>query len=258
MDLKLAGRRALVTGASKGIGRGIALRLAQEGCRLVLVARGASDLGAVQRELAQAGCTDVETVAMDLAQGALIPPLAARFADIDILVNNAGAIPAGDLQAMDEAAWRAAWDLKVFGYINMRRAFYAGMKAKGGGVIINIIGAAAHLKLPQYICGVTGNAALTAFTQSLGSASHRDNIRVIAINPGAIATERYEVLQRERAGRELGDAERWREFAKTWPFGRPGASDEIAAAVAFLASDLSGYTSGADVVIDGGLSAAKM
>lgn len=258
MDLKLAGRRALVTGASKGIGRGIALRLAQEGCRLVLVARGAADLAAVKAELAAAGHLDVETVAMDLTQGALIPPLAQRFADTDILVNNAGAIPAGDLQTMDEAAWRAAWDLKVFGYINMCRAFYAAMKAKGGGVIINIIGAAAHLKLPQYICGVAGNAALTAFSQSLGSASHRDGIRVIAINPGAIATERYEYLQRERATRTLGDAERWREFAQTWPFGRPGESDEIAAAVAFLASDLSGYTSGADIVIDGGLSAAKM
>jgi hypothetical protein len=114
----------------------------------------------------------VETVPADLSDSANVTRLARQL--IDILVNNAGAIPGGKLLDIDEATWRAAWDLKVFGYINMCRTFYALMKARQAGVIINGIGNAAQTHDPVYICGVAGNAALTAFTQSLGSVSVRD------------------------------------------------------------------------------------
>ena len=121
---------------------------------------------------------------------AKVDELARDYPDIDILVNNAGAIPGGSLLNVDEATWRKAWDLKVFGYVNMCRAFYALMQKRKRGVIVNVVGNAADTHDPEYICGVAGNAALAAFTQSLGSVSAKDGIRVVAINPGPVATDR--------------------------------------------------------------------
>ena len=118
-----------------------------------------------------------------------IPPISRSWsrtaADIDILVNNAGDIPGGSIDKIDEATWRHAWELKVFGYINLTRAIYAQMKARGHGVIVNDIGAAGEKFDANYICGSAGNAALMAFTRALGGKSLADNIRVVGINPGA-------------------------------------------------------------------------
>jgi NAD(P)-dependent dehydrogenase (short-subunit alcohol dehydrogenase family) len=239
MDLKLAGKTALITGASKGIGRAAADALAAEGCHLVLVARSAGDLAQVKASLARNPNVSVEIVPADLSDSRNVTRLAKDFLHIDILVNNAGAIPGGQLLDVDEATWRAAWDLKVFGYINMCRAFYALMKSRRAGVIVN----------------VAGNAALTAFTQSLGSISVRDGVRVVAVSPGPVATERLVNLMRKKAQDRTGNAENWRDLFKPLPFGRAATAEEIGAAVAFLASEHSGYTSGSVAVIDAGLSA---
>jgi 3-oxoacyl-[acyl-carrier protein] reductase len=255
MDLKLAGKTALITGGSKGIGRATAEILAGEGCRVVIVSRSAEGLAAAKSAIAQKSNGRVDTVAADLSDSANVARLARDYPDIDILVNNAGAIPGGSLAAMDEATWRKAWDLKVFGYVNMCRAFYALMKARGAGVIINIVGNAAATHDPDYICGVTGNAALNAFSQSLGSASVRDGIRVIAINPGPVSTDRMVNRLRMKAEQQLGNADNWKELLKPWPFGRAATAEEIGAAVAFLASEHSGYTSGSILNIDAGQSA---
>jgi NAD(P)-dependent dehydrogenase (short-subunit alcohol dehydrogenase family) len=119
-------------------------------------------------------------------------------------------------------------------------------------VIVNVIGAAGEKFPPGYIAGATGNAALMAFTRALGRAGPKDGVRVVGINPGVTETERQEMLLRHRATEELGDAERWREFAADMPFGRMGSAAEIGAAVAFLASPRSGYTTGTVLTIDGG------
>jgi len=104
-----------------------------------------------------------------------------------------------------------------------------------------------------YIAGSTGNAGLIAFTKTLGGASAADNIRVVGVNPGPVETERLEALMRKRAQDQFGDADKWRDFYKPLPFGRPGTPQEIADMVAFLASDLASYISGTVVTIDGGL-----
>jgi 3-oxoacyl-[acyl-carrier protein] reductase len=255
MDLKLAGKTALITGGSKGIGRATAEILAAEGCHVIIVSRSAESLAAAKSAIAQKSNVRVDTVAADLSDSASVAKLARDYPSIDILVNNAGAIPGGSLLAMDEATWRKAWDLKVFGYVNMCRAFYALMKARRAGVIINIVGNAADTHDPDYICGVTGNAALNAFSQSLGSASVRDGIRVIAINPGPVSTDRMVNRMRAKAQEQIGNADNWKELLTSWPFGRGATAEEIGAAVAFLASDHSGYTSGSIVTIDAGQSA---
>lgn len=255
MDLQLAGRTALITGASKGIGRAAADQLAHEGCNLILVSRTATDLAAVKEAIARKSKLQIETVAADLSQSSSVSRLARDFPKVDILVNNAGAIPGGQLLDMDEQTWRRAWDLKVFGYINMCRAYYALMKERGSGVIINITGNAAQTHDPEYICGVAGNAALTAFSQSLGSVSVRDGIRVISLNPGPVETERLVNLMKKKARDRTGNADNWRELFKPLPFGRACAPEEVGAMIAFLASERCSYNSGSVVTIDAGLSA---
>jgi 3-oxoacyl-[acyl-carrier protein] reductase len=228
--------------------------LAAEGCHLVLVARSADDLARAKGSIARRANVSVEIVPADLSDSANVTRLAREYPDIDILVNNAGAIPGGKLLDVDEATWRAVWDLKVFGYINMCRAFLAPMKARQAGVIINVIGNAAQTHDPDYICGVNGNAALTAFTQSLGSVSVRDGVRVVAISPGPVATERLVNLMRKKAQDRTGNAENWRDLLKPLPFERAATAEEIGAAIAFLASERSGH-SGSVAIIDAGLSA---
>ncbi len=255
MDLQLAGKRALITGGSKGIGRAAAERLALEGCNVILVSRNAADLAAAKDAIALKSNVQIETLAADLSQSSAIDRVARDFADIDILVNNAGAIPGGRLLDIDEQTWRKAWDLKVFGYINMCRAYYALMKQRGSGVIINVTGNAAQTHDPEYICGVAGNAALTAFSQSLGSVSARDGIRVISLNPGPVETERLINLMKKKAHDRTGNADNWRELFKPLPFGRGCAPEEVGAMIAFLASAHCSYNSGSVVTIDAGLSA---
>ena len=257
MDLGLRGRRALVTGGSKGIGLACAEALAAEGCDLVLVSRTAADLRAAEARVRAASNVAVEARALDLSDSANVDALAAEFPATDILVNNAGAIPGGTLDQVDEARWRAAWDLKVFGYVNMCRRCYALMRGRRRGVIVNVIGAAGENPDADYIAGSAGNASLMAFTRALGGAAPADGLRVVGINPGPILTDRLETLLRRRAQDTLGDAERWRETMAAMPFGRACRVEEVAALVAFLASDLSGYTSGTIVTVDGGMASRR-
>jgi 3-oxoacyl-[acyl-carrier protein] reductase len=255
MDLQLAGKTALITGGSKGIGRATAEIMAAEGCNVIIVSRSAEDLSAVKFGIAQKSDVRVDTVAADLSDSKNVDQLARDYPDIEILVNNAGAIPGGSLLQVDEATWRKAWDLKIFGYMNMCRAFYALMKERQRGVIINVVGNAADTHDPEYICGVSGNAALAAFSQSLGSVSAKDGIRVVAVSPGPVATERLVGLIKKKALDRTGNADNWQDLFKPLPFARAATAEEIGAAIAFLASGHSSYTSGSVVTIDAGLSA---
>jgi NAD(P)-dependent dehydrogenase (short-subunit alcohol dehydrogenase family) len=252
MDLKLAGKRVLITGGSKGIGKASADVLADEGCDLILVARDAATLDAAAASIRARRQVNVRTISADLSSDAAVRKVAAEAGEIDILVNNAGAIPPGDLLTVDDATWRKAWDLKVFGFISLCRAVYPQMKARGSGVIINVIGAAGEQFPSAYIAGAAGNASLMAFTRALGKQAPSDGLRVVAINPGPVETERLVMLQKERAGATLGDPERWRELTKGMAFGRPAKPEEIGNAVAFLASEKSGYTTGTVLTINGG------
>ena len=253
MDLQLKGRSALITGASKGIGLGIAQALAAEGCGVVLIARSASDLAAAKERLRKAYDVPVDTCALDLTQRARPQELAAKYPQVDILVNNAGSTPRGSLLEVDEERFRAAFELKVFGYINMCREFYRLMKARRHGVIINILGNGGEAPDAGYIAGAACNASLMAFTRALGGQSDRDNVRVVGVNPGPVATERLVGLMKTEAKRKFGDEARWQELAKGFPFGRAATVEEIAATVALLASDLSSYTTGTVVTLDGGM-----
>ena len=252
MDLGLRGKKALVTGASKGIGRACAEVLAEEGVDIVLVSRTAADLEAVRAKIAGEHNVAVRFYALDLSDSRNVDKLAAECSDIDILVNNAGAIPGGNIAQIDELRWREAWDLKVFGYINMTRRFYALMAARGRGTIINILGAAGENPDFDYVAGSSGNASLMAFTRAIGGTAPRDGLRVMGINPGPVMTERLITLMKTRAQTNFGDPEKWTELMKPLAFGRAAKPEEIGYMAAFLASDRSAYTTGTIITIDGG------
>ncbi len=252
MDLGLAGKRVLITGASRGIGRAVAETLAAEGCSLDLAARSEADLATARDEINERHGVQVTIHPGDLSKPATQIALAAATAGIDILVNNAGAIPRGTIDEIDDATWREAWDLKVFGFISLCRAHYPAMRARGDGIIVNIIGGAGKRPSPGYVAGSVGNAAMMALTEALGRESIDHGVRVVAINPGPIETDRLVTLQRYAAEKKFGDPERWRELTRDMPAGRPGTSEECADVVAFLASSRASWVNGVVLQVDGG------
>jgi NAD(P)-dependent dehydrogenase (short-subunit alcohol dehydrogenase family) len=252
MDLELAGKTALITGASKGIGRAIAQVLAAEGVNLHLASRTAADLEKARDEIRRAHNVGITLHPGDLSQKAVQEWLAEATQGIDILVNNAGAIPGGTITEVDDDRWREAWDLKVFGFIALCRAHYPAMCERGNGVIVNVIGSAGIRPTASYVAGSVGNASLMALTKALGRESYDHGVRVVAINPGPIETDRLVTLQRYHAEKKFGDPERWREMMASGPGGRAGTSEECANVVAFLASAKASWVNGVVLQVDGG------
>jgi len=253
IELNLAGKRVLITGGSEGIGRAIAQKLAGEGCDLYLAARTETRLNELQGELAKSHGVDVGIFPLDLSIGANQIALAEKCSDADILVNSAGSIPIGTIEEVDNISWRQAWDLKVFSTINLCREFYGFMKARGAGVIVNIIGNGGERPVSNYVAGACGNAAVMALTRALGGDSHKDGIRVVGINPGPVATEKLVAMMKKTALDRFGDEEQFEEFLAPFAFGRAATTEEIADMAAFLASEKSAYTTGTIVTLDGGM-----
>jgi hypothetical protein len=253
VDLNLRGKTALITGGSKGIGLAIAQTLAEEGCDLHLAARTESELQKVAEDIRARHRVSVQVHPADLADGAEVKRVAAACGPLDILVNSAGGIPRGTLTEIGEERWRKAWDLKVFGTINLTREVYEPMCQRGRGTIVNVVGISGDRPDAYYIAGSCANAALIMFSRSLGGESIRHGVRVVAVNPGPVETEKH-IRDTERLAQErFGDKSRWRDVMGGLPMRRAATPDEVSAMVAFLASDRASYISGSAVTIDGGL-----
>ena len=235
MDLNLRNKTVLITGGSKGIGLACAKEFAAEGCNLHLVSRTKEDLENAKKEI-------------EAEHGVQI-----MIHVLDILVNNAGAIPAGDIQAVEEDRWRAAWDLKVFGYINMTRRYYPLMKDAGGGVIMNIIGLAGVRVDRNYIAGSAGNASIIGFTHAMGAHALDEGMRVLGVCPGAVQTERITTMLKTRAKDEKGDENRWQDYFSGMPLNRPALVEEVADVVVFLCSERASWLTGTTINLDGGV-----
>jgi NAD(P)-dependent dehydrogenase (short-subunit alcohol dehydrogenase family) len=240
MDLQLKGKSVLVTGGSKGIGFACARAFAAEGCRVHIASRHKQLLESAAEAIG--GNTRIHVA--DLRDGKALQALAQACADVDILVNNAGDIPGGTIEAIDEAKWRHAWELKVFGYVNLTRELFARMKARRSGVIVNVIGMAGEKPSFEYICGSMANAGLGAFTKAMGSGSSAHGVRVLGVHPPATRTDRIIPLMKAAAKEKLGDENRWQELAGTGSFGQMIEPEQVADTVAFLASPRAGKLSG--------------
>ena len=253
LETGLDGRKAVVTGATEGIGRAITRALAAEGASLAISARNSERLAELASDLNAAHGVDVACHPLDLSMTQNQVILAEACKDTDILINCAGAIPKGRINEIDDRHWRDVWDLKVFGAINLCRHHYATMKARGHGVILNIIGNGGEKPVSDYICGSTANAALMAFTRGLGGDSPRDGIRVVGLNPGPVATDKLVGMMKKAARDKWDDETRFQEFLEPFAFGRAATPREIADMAVFLVSDLSTYTSGTIITVDGGM-----
>lgn len=253
MDLKLAGKVAIVTGASKGIGRAIAETLAAEGMKLVLAARSADLLKDVAVDLK----TETLVQAVDLRDPAVpaqvIAATIAKFGSLDLLVNNAGATKRGDFLTLTDEDWADGYALKFFGAMRLSRAAWPYL-SKSAGSIVSIIGVGGRTGTAEFAIGGSVNAASMNLTKVLADRGIQDGVRVNAINPGAIATERLQVRIRNFAKEQgLSDAEAAQKLPRSMGVARFGEPAEIARTVAFLASSQAAYLQGAILDVDGGM-----
>lgn len=252
MDLNLSGKQVVVTGGSKGIGLAIALCFAREGAVPVLVSRHGETLARACAEFSSQGLPTPQLAEVDLSVPGSDRRLFNLFPAADILINNAGAIPGGSIHDVTEEAWRASWELKLFGYINLTRLYLGAMEGRGQGVICNVIGMAGIAPRYEYICGSVANGALIALTNGIGAGSVRRGVRVFGINPSPTRSDRIEGVLKQQAASKLGDAARWKEMIQKLPFGRLAEPDEVAGLAVYCCSSLCGYLSGTVLNVDGG------
>ena len=254
VDLGLKGKVAAVTGGTDGIGRATALRLAQEGAKVAICARRQEPLDQTAAEIRKTGA-EALAVSADMGKAAdverFMKSVIERFGRIDILVNNAGTSRRGKFLELDDEAWDADLELKVFGAIRCTRLAVPHMKKHGGGRIVNItISSAKQPGAESYPTSVSRAAGL-AITKALSKEFAPDNIRVNTVCIGKIKSGQHE----RRYTREGKSAEEYyRETSKDIPLGRVGEADEVANVIAFLVSDAASYVTGTSVNLDGGIS----
>ena len=257
--MELAGQVALVTGASKGIGRAIALELARVGADLAINARGREALGAVADEVRACG-RQVETVAADVATEAggqlVVERAVARFGRVDVLVNNAGRGAPRRLLELTEADWQASFALNFMSAVRLSLACVPLMRASGGGRIINISSRVGRQPDPYFAPYAAAKAALISFTKSLANAFSRDGILSNCVLPGLVRTEAVEDAARTSAaatGKTVEEVFAETLRARPIPIGRMGEPADVAGLVVFLASPRASWITGATFSVDGGI-----
>lgn len=257
MDLGLRGRNALVGGASAGLGRACAERLAAEGCRLALWSRGGDALELTADEIRHNYSTQVTTIGGDAAD----PATAARVAgealralgQIDILVLNAGGPPPTEATRTDPAEWRRSFQLLAVTPIELTTLLLPGMRERKWGRIVSILSSGIRAPIPELVYSSACRSALAAFLKTISLEVMPDGVTVNGVIPGRLATARVASLDNTRAERSGRRPEEVRaELERAIPAGRYGEPDELGAYVAWLCSDVARYQTGTFVPIDGG------
>lgn len=255
MELGLAGRVAIVTGASQGIGRATAERLAAEGARVTICARGEEALDRLAVDIRDAGGEVLPVVAdvskpEDLAR--LVGATVHAFGGVDILVNNAGTAATGKFESITDEAWQADLDLKLFAAIRLIRLVVPLMRERGGGRIVNVTNIGAKAPPARSMPTTVSRAAGQAMTKALSKEFAPDGILVNTVCIGLVRAGQHEGHAR-RAGLALEDY--YAKLGGSIPLGRVGRAEEAANVIAFLASEAASFVTGSSINIDGGQSA---
>jgi 3-oxoacyl-[acyl-carrier protein] reductase len=258
MDLGIAGRTAIVTGASRGIGRETARQLLEEGVRVMICARNAEALERARAELAQATGGEIHAIAADTMQEAdierLVDAAKARFGRVDILVNNAGQMYSGRFSVLTDEGLKAQFETKIFGFLRAIRLVYPMMKANRWGRIVNLIGGAGKEPDPYMFGSGITNSGLLNITKSLSTEFGEDNVLVNAVCPGWVDTNLWRRNAQGLAA-ELGagnEDEARRLAARKNALNRFGRPEELANAIVFLCSERASYITGVSLNLDGG------
>lgn len=241
MDLELGGCRALVTAASKGLGRACAQALAAEGARVFIVSRDEELLTRAEREIG-AECHLAADLSEPEAPARCVEAAVSAFGGLDVLVCNAGGPPPGTFQSTDLDKWELAYNLTLMSTIRLTRAALPHLKASGRGRIVNITSVSVRQPIATLVLSNSFRSAVTAAAKTLSVEVAPDGVTVNNMAPGTILTDRIKVLYTdlEQAARDI-------------PAGRIGTPEEFGAICAFLCSKQAGYITGQTIGVDGGM-----
>jgi 3-oxoacyl-[acyl-carrier protein] reductase len=258
LDLGLEGKVALVTAASKGLGRAIATELAREGASVVISSRDEEALARTAAEIREETNAEVDHRAADLTSaeeiGALISHVTVRFEGIDVLVNNTGGPPAGTFEDLDDEAWQGGFDQILLSLIRCVRGVLPSMRERGGGRIVNVASSSIKQPIENLTLSNTFRAGLAGLAKNLSIELAPDGILVNTLGPGRISTARSESMDTSQAESRGVSLEEVRgEFEARIPLGRYGTPEEFARTAAFLASPANSYVTGQAILVDGGM-----
>jgi NAD(P)-dependent dehydrogenase (short-subunit alcohol dehydrogenase family) len=254
VELGLEGKVALVTGASRGIGAAICKELAREGMHLCLAARDEGSLRGVAAGIGNATRTVVHAADLRHADAAQVAvnEAVAQFGRLDLLVNNAGATKRADFFTLTDDDWADGFALKFHGYVRMTRAAWPHLR-KSGGSVVNIVGIGSRAGSAEFTIGGAVNVALLNFTKAMADIGVEHGVRVNAINPGLVETDRFtRNVERVMRERSIGRAAAVAFLIQSHGTKRVGRPEEIAALTAYLASRKADFIQGAVIDIDGG------
>lgn len=249
MDFNIAGRGALVTGASLGIGFAVAEALALEGARLVINGRDGAALERAAVKLRALGAPEVHTVAADVSQAkgvkAVLSAAQEALGEVSILVSNAGGPPTGKAAEIDDGAWEKAFELTLMSSVRMARGVAPLMKAQGWGRIVFITSLSVKSPIANLALSNALRAGVTGFSRTLASELAEHGVTVNAVAPGYTATERLDHLFADDYARA--------NLMSQIPARRFASPAEVASMVAYLASEQAAYVTGQTLVVDGGM-----
>jgi 3-oxoacyl-[acyl-carrier protein] reductase len=257
METGLKGKVALVSGASRGLGRAVAEGLAAEGCALAICARGQEGLASAAEEIAQQHGVRVWHEAIDLSQAeagtGFVRKALQQYGQVDVLVNNAGGPPAGGWDDFSQADWQRAVELTLFSAQEMTREALPSMRGNGWGRVINMTSISVKQPVAGLMLSNSIRAAVVGWAKSLADEVAAQGITVNNVMPGYMHTERVEALMAYSAETQnITRDEALAEVVKDIPMGRLGRPEEFADLVVFLASKRATYITGASYLIDGG------
>ena len=253
MDLGISGKRAIVCGASRGLGRAVAEALAEAGVELVLNARGAQGIETAAAEIRERHGVKVATFAGDLTTEAASEELVAAFPSTDILINNAGGPPAGDWRAFERKDWQGAVDRNMIGPIFLIRAYLDGMAERGFGRIVNITSVVVKQPKAMLSLSVAARLGLTGAVKAIAPLVASNNVTINNVLPELFDTDRLRqnlTTIGAKNGRSL-DAE-IEEHLRITPAKRLGRPEELGQTCAFLCSQHAGFITGQSILLDGG------
>ncbi|MBU8906588.1 SDR family oxidoreductase [Desertibacillus haloalkaliphilus] len=261
MDLQLQGKSVLVLASSKGLGKAVATKYAQEGARVMITSRDEESLSATANEIKEATGAEVNSFVCDIKDGEQVKQLVAKtvelYGTVDVLINNAGGPPAGTFDKFEDEQWQHAFELNLLSFVRAIREVLPHMRKQNRGHIVNIASSSIKQPIDNLLLSNTFRAGILGLSKSLSQEFASDNILINTVGPGRIATDRVAELDEVKAnntGLSYEDVKKQAEASI--PLGRYGEPEEFANTICYLGSPANSYVTGQAITVDGGMTKA--